>query len=207
MFSISYQGSQDEFEGDVPGELNSTKILKINGKSAWQNLFRALLNQKHFKNSLGRSADPSHGRIPSPPTLGWSPGPGRGRWPVPRVLCPLLPKTHCVQKRSKLEQERDPNHPPPCQPRPKTGMENCSPWAAAKFKSYHQKTVPVTILQNEGIVSSQVQTLKLSRNQRRTLVPSSQVSGQSRCPDSQTWGVWSARRLFTPSALRNTGLA
>lgn len=165
------------------------------------------MNQKHFKNSLGSSADPSHGQIPSPPTLGQSPGPGRGCWPVPGVLCPPLPKTHCVQKRSQLEQERDPDHPQPRQPRPKTGMENCLPWATAEFKSCHQKTVPVTILQNEGIVSSQVQTVKLARNQRRTLVPSSQVSGQSRCPDSQIRGVCSAHCLHTPSALKNTGLA
>lgn len=62
-------------------------------------------------------------------------------------------------------------------------MEN-SPWAAAEFKGCHQKTVTVTILQKESIVSSQVQTLKLARKQRRTLVPSSQVGGQSRCPDT-----------------------
>lgn len=45
--------------GEVSLEIQSG--LKIHGKSAWRSLFRTLLNQKHFNNSLGSGVNPSGG--------------------------------------------------------------------------------------------------------------------------------------------------
>lgn len=61
--------------------------LEINGKSGWQNLFRALLNQRHFKNSLGSPAAPSHGQIPPRRGVGaLGPGGAAGLCTHPRKL-------------------------------------------------------------------------------------------------------------------------